>query len=64
MSQPEAKELYKLRGQTVELGFADAKGNRRFDRYHGRGFHAHERRLVYSSLLKTCSARIGSNATQ
>jgi transposase len=37
MSQPEAKEIYKLRGQTVELGFADAKGNRRFDRYHGRG---------------------------
>lgn len=37
MEQPEMKERYKLRGQTVELGFADAKGNRRFDRYHGRG---------------------------
>lgn len=37
MQQPEVKERYKLRGQTVELGFADAKGNRRFDRYHGRG---------------------------
>lgn len=37
MSQPEAKEIYKLRGRTVELGFADAKGNRRFERYHGRG---------------------------
>lgn len=37
MDRPEIKERYKLRGQTVELGFADAKGNRRFDRYHGRG---------------------------
>jgi transposase len=37
MERPEIKERYKLRGQTVELGFADAKGNRRFDRYHGRG---------------------------
>jgi transposase len=37
MAQPDVKTRYKLRGQTVELGFADAKGNRRFDRYHGRG---------------------------
>jgi len=37
MERPEVKERYKLRGQTVELSFADAKGNRRFDRYHGRG---------------------------
>ena len=37
MEQPENKARYKLRGQTVERGFADAKGNRRFDRYHGRG---------------------------
>jgi hypothetical protein len=37
MAQPEVKERYKLRGQTVERGFGDAKGNRRFDRYHGRG---------------------------
>jgi len=37
MEQPEVKQRYKLRGQTVELGFADAKGNRRFDKYHGRG---------------------------
>jgi transposase len=37
MKRPEIKEAYKLRGQTVELGFADAKANRRFDRYHGRG---------------------------
>lgn len=37
MEQPEIKARYKLRGQTVERGFGDAKGNRRFDRYHGRG---------------------------
>jgi len=37
MTQPASKDRYKLRGQTVERGFADAKGNRRFDRYHGRG---------------------------
>ena len=37
MEQEDVKLRYNLRGQTVELGFADAKGNRRFDRYHGRG---------------------------
>ena len=37
MERADVKERYKLRGQTVELGFGDAKGNRRFDRYHGRG---------------------------
>ena len=37
MERPEIKDKYKLRGQTVERGFGDAKGNRRFDRFHGRG---------------------------
>jgi transposase len=37
MALPEIQERYKLRGQTVELGFADTKGNRRCDRFHGRG---------------------------
>ncbi len=37
MSRPEIQSRYALRGQTVELGFADAKGNRRLDRFHGRG---------------------------
>lgn len=37
MSTCEAKARYRLRGQTVELGFGDAKGNRRVDRFHGRG---------------------------
>jgi transposase len=37
MESPEAQGLYALRGQTVELSFADSKGNRRWDRFHGRG---------------------------
>lgn len=37
METEEAKSQYKLRGQTIELVFADAKGNRRHDRFHGRG---------------------------
>jgi transposase len=37
MAQPEVQARYALRGQTVERGFADAKGNRRLDRFHGRG---------------------------
>jgi len=37
MNTPEAKAQYKLRGQTVELVFGDAKGNRGHDRFHGRG---------------------------
>lgn len=37
MSTEDAKAVYRFRGQTVELGFGDAKGNRRVDRFHGRG---------------------------
>lgn len=37
MSTDEAKARYRLRSQTVERGFGDAKGNRRVDRFHGRG---------------------------
>lgn len=37
MATDEAKARYRLRGQTVERGFGDAKGNRRVDRFHGRG---------------------------
>lgn len=48
MEQPDIKARYKLRGQTVELGFADAKGNRRVDRYHGRG---HPRACTETGLL-------------
>ncbi len=37
MTQEEVKEQYGLRGQTVERGFGDAKGNRGVSRFHGRG---------------------------
>lgn len=37
MEQADSKSRYKLRSQTVERGFADAKGNRGLTRYHGRG---------------------------
>jgi hypothetical protein len=37
MADPEVQSVYRLRGQTVELAFADSKANRRFDRFHGRG---------------------------
>lgn len=37
MSEDSAKERYRLRGQTVERGFGDAKGNRNVSRFHGRG---------------------------
>lgn len=37
METESAKAQYKLRGQTVELVFADEKGNRGHDRFHGRG---------------------------
>jgi transposase len=37
MALPENQARYRLRGQTVELGYADMKGNRRVTRFHGRG---------------------------
>jgi hypothetical protein len=37
MADPDMQSVYRLRGQTVELAFADSKANRRFDRFHGRG---------------------------
>ncbi len=37
MAKPEIKARYALRSQTVERGFADSKGNRRWERFHGRG---------------------------
>lgn len=48
MSTEEAKAVYRLRSQTVELGFGDAKGNRRVDRFHGRGL---ERARTETGLL-------------
>lgn len=37
MADPKVQLRYRLRGQTVELAYADSKGNRRLDRFHGRG---------------------------
>ena len=37
MADPAMQKRFKLRGQTVELAFADAKGHRRMTRFHGRG---------------------------
>lgn len=37
MAEEETKQRYQVRSQTVERSFGDAKGNRRYDRYHGRG---------------------------
>ncbi len=37
MALPENKALYRLRPQTAERPFADAKWNRDFQRFHGRG---------------------------
>ena len=37
MADESVKARYAIRGQTVERGFADSKGNRRWDRFHGRG---------------------------
>jgi transposase len=37
MEQPEVQAKYSIRGQTVELGFADAKEHRGLRRFHGRG---------------------------
>ena len=37
MAGAEVQSRYRLRGQTVELAYADSKGNRRLHRFHGRG---------------------------
>ena len=37
MQTPEAKAIYRKRGQTVELRFADAKARRGLRRFSGRG---------------------------
>lgn len=37
MQQEDVKARYRVRGQTAERGFGDAKGNRHVVRFHGRG---------------------------
>lgn len=50
MKSEEAKSLYRLRGQTIELGFADFKQHRRLRRFSGRGL-ARARAEVAVSVL-------------
>lgn len=37
MSVPEVQARYRIRGETVELTYAECKGNRHLTRFHGRG---------------------------
>jgi DDE family transposase len=50
MATPEAKELYKLRKQTVERGFADWKQHRAFRRFWGRGLARAEAQVGFLVL--------------
>jgi hypothetical protein len=37
MAEPDVQARYRLRGETVELTYAECKGNRHLTRFHGRG---------------------------
>lgn len=50
MQTDEAKALYKLRRQTVELGFADLKEHRNLQRFSGRGPGRAKRQLALTVL--------------
>lgn len=50
MQTDATKALYKLRRQTVELGFADLKEHRNFERFSGRGRHRARRQLALAVL--------------
>jgi len=50
MATEEAKALYKLRRQTVELGFADLKEHRNLQRFSGRGVRRARRQLGLTVL--------------
>jgi transposase len=51
MQTPEAKSLYRLRSQTVELGFADFKEHRSMRRFSGRGRSRAERQVGLTVLV-------------
>lgn len=51
MATPEAKVLYRLRGQTVELGFADFKQHRALRQFSGRGRRRAQRQLGLTVLV-------------
>ena len=51
MATAEAKSLYRLRGQTVELGFADFKQHRSLRQFSGRGRHRAQRQVGLTVLV-------------
>jgi transposase len=51
MATPEAKNLYRLRGQTVELGFADFKQHRSMRQFSGRGRDRAQRQVGLTVLV-------------
>lgn len=51
MATPEAKSLYRLRGQTVELGFADFKEHRSMRQFSGRGRDRAQRQVGLTALV-------------
>ncbi len=51
MATPEAKSLYRLRGQTVELGFADFKQHRSLRQFSGRGLNRAKRQVGLMVLV-------------
>jgi hypothetical protein len=62
MATPEAKALYKLRRQTVELGFADFKVHRALRRFWGRGLARAEAQVGFAVLTHNLLALAGSPA--
>jgi hypothetical protein len=51
MATPEAKSLYRLRSQTVELGFADFKQHRSLRQFSGRGRRRAQRQVGLTALV-------------
>jgi hypothetical protein len=51
MATAEAKSLYRLRGQTVELGFADFKQHRAMRQFSGRGRYRAQRQVGLTVLV-------------
>ncbi len=51
MATPEAKSLYRLRGQTVELGFAEFKQHRSLRQFSGRGLNRAKRQVGLMVLV-------------
>jgi hypothetical protein len=74
MQTPEAKTLYRRRGQTVELGFADVKEHRKLRRFSGLGLKrarteiglevlVHNMLTVVEQLRRRQPANLGQNSS-